>query len=80
VAPPSELVRLAASPDGSLAVGSGPGRGAWVCAGSPDCVERALRRATLARALRRTVTDDDARRVRARLLGPCGVPDGMSER
>jgi predicted RNA-binding protein YlxR (DUF448 family) len=33
-------------------VGPGPGRGAWLCAHGPECFERAVRRGTLARALR----------------------------
>ncbi|MEO7555549.1 MAG: YlxR family protein [Acidimicrobiales bacterium] len=52
------LVRLARVLDGgtgseSVAVGHTlPGRGAWLCAGSSSCVDGALRRGVLARALR----------------------------
>ena len=45
--------------DGSLQIGRTlPGRGAWLCAGSPACLQRAARRGTLARALRASVTPD----------------------
>ena len=45
-----------------------PGRGAWLCLGSPDCVEAALRRNSLGRALRTAVAPDAADDLR-RLLG-----------
>ncbi|MDA8074555.1 MAG: YlxR family protein [Actinomycetota bacterium] len=52
-APQSELLRLVRTPGGSLAVGRAlPGRGAWICVGSPTCLERAGRRGALERALR----------------------------
>jgi predicted RNA-binding protein YlxR (DUF448 family) len=42
--------------DGSLAVGrSLPGRGAWLCRGSPGCFERAVKRRAFGRALRAEV-------------------------
>jgi predicted RNA-binding protein YlxR (DUF448 family) len=51
---------------GPLAVGrTAPGRGAWVC--SAACLDDALRRGRLARALRRPVTSAEAQRLRARL-------------
>lgn len=41
---------------GGLATGRTlPGRGAWLCAGSPACVEAAERRQAFERALRTTV-------------------------
>ena len=41
---------------GGLATGRTlPGRGAWLCAGSPACVEAAKRRKAFDRALRTTV-------------------------
>jgi predicted RNA-binding protein YlxR (DUF448 family) len=44
-------------PEGSLGVGRDlPGRGAWLCAGSPECVVRAVTRRALERALRGPVT------------------------
>jgi predicted RNA-binding protein YlxR (DUF448 family) len=49
-------------------VGKGPGRGAWLCRDHPaDCLELALRKPTLARALRAPVTNDDVVGVRAKL-------------
>jgi predicted RNA-binding protein YlxR (DUF448 family) len=38
--------------DGTLAVGRDlPGRGAWLCRGSPGCLERAVKRHAFSRAL-----------------------------
>jgi predicted RNA-binding protein YlxR (DUF448 family) len=58
----SELVRMARAADGSLLVSrTAPGRGAWLCAvaatgsPSPACVEQAVRRKALAKALRAPV-------------------------
>jgi len=42
-----------------------PGRGVWVC--SRTCVDRATKRGTLARALRRDLTSTDVEELRARL-------------
>ncbi|MEQ1786080.1 MAG: YlxR family protein, partial [Acidimicrobiales bacterium] len=48
----AELVRVVLGPDGSLLVGRTlPGRGAWLCAGSLRCVQRAAQRNALTRAL-----------------------------
>ena len=56
MASPDELVRVVAEPGGGLAVGRGrPGRGAWLCAGSPGCIDTAERRKAFDRALRATV-------------------------
>ncbi|GMU79954.1 MAG: hypothetical protein AMXMBFR46_27430 [Acidimicrobiia bacterium] len=66
---PSTLVRLTRRADGSLAVGPGPGRGAWLC-GSPNtavCLEAAKRRRALDRALRGPVPTDAIEELRARL-------------
>ncbi|MGZ8766405.1 MAG: YlxR family protein [Acidimicrobiia bacterium] len=68
-AAPPELVRLAAAPDGSVRPGPGPGRGAWLCAGSPGCWEAAVRRGAVWRALRRpALPDPEIRALRARLF------------
>jgi predicted RNA-binding protein YlxR (DUF448 family) len=41
------------TPEGTLRVGRTlPGRGAWLCAGSLECLRAAARRKALARALR----------------------------
>jgi predicted RNA-binding protein YlxR (DUF448 family) len=56
VASPEELVRVVAVPGGGLAIGRTlPGRGAWLCAGSPACIEAAERRKAFERALRTAV-------------------------
>ncbi len=49
-------MRVVRLPDGTLAVGrSLPGRGAWLCKGSPACLERATRRGAFERALRSSI-------------------------
>ncbi len=65
------MLRIAQGPDGALGVGTtAPGRGAWVCAASSGCLERALARGSLARALRRgPFTNDEERMLRAKLWG-----------
>ena len=71
-APAGELVRIARSPaDGRLHVGPGPGRGAWLCGppATPACLDQAVRRRALDRALRTTVEDDEIAAVRAKLAG-----------
>jgi predicted RNA-binding protein YlxR (DUF448 family) len=67
-APPSALVRLSVGPSGALAVGKGPGRGAWLCRGGPGCLERSIRRGTLERALRVTLAPNALEMLRARLV------------
>ena len=68
-APVAALVRLRWTPEG-VALGKGPGRGAWLCGEHPvDCLELALRKPTLTRALRVSVTNGDLVGVRARLEG-----------
>ena len=68
VAGPDSLERVTAGPDGFLRVGrTEPGRGAWLCAGSPACLERATRRGALSRALRREVPTGDIERLRGRI-------------
>jgi len=50
-------LRVVRTPEGGLAVGRHlPGRGAWLCAGSPACAEEAGRRGALSRALRAPVS------------------------
>ncbi|HEX6311053.1 MAG TPA: YlxR family protein [Acidimicrobiia bacterium] len=67
-AEPARLVRIVRAPDGGLAIGAGPGRGAWLCAGSVECFDRAIRRRALGRALRRPVTEPEAAALRAKLF------------
>jgi len=57
-----------------LRIGPGPGRGAWLCRGSADCLEHALRRGALGRALRTTVEPGAIERLR-KLVGK-GAPPG----
>jgi len=69
VRPQAELVRVVATPTG-VQVGRGlPGRGAWLCAGSSACVEEAVRRRSLARALRTQVGEEAVERLR-QVSGP----------
>lgn len=70
-APKGELVRVARSPAGPVALdptGSAAGRGAYVhpVAG---CVEEAFRRGAFARALRTGLSPEEAARLRADIEG-----------
>jgi uncharacterized protein len=67
----SELRRVRRAPDGAVEVGPGPGRGVWVCAPPRglDCLDRALHRGALARALRTPIPDATGASLRARLEG-----------
>lgn len=69
-------MRLGRGADGRLTVGPGPGRGAWLC-GPPAtvaCLDEAVRRRALDRALRATVPKDEIDTLRAR-LGETPVPE-----
>jgi predicted RNA-binding protein YlxR (DUF448 family) len=71
-APAGELVRIGRSPtDGRLYVGTGPGRGAWLCGppGTTACFDQAVRRRALEQALRTRLEDDEIEAVRAKLAG-----------
>jgi predicted RNA-binding protein YlxR (DUF448 family) len=64
------LDRIARRPDGTIAAGRRePGRGAWLCSGSPACFDRAVKRRAFERALRTPVTNTDIEGLRARLYG-----------
>ncbi len=66
VAPADQLVRVVHRADGSLSVDrTGPGRGAWLCAGSTACLDQALRRRAFDRALRAMVPPGAADGLRA---------------
>jgi len=68
VAGQDELVRVVHINGQGLVVGRNlPGRGAWLCRGSPGCLERATGRNGLSRALRVQVTADMVDRLRAQL-------------
>ena len=59
-------------PDGSLGTGRAlPGRGAWLCRGSPACLERAARRGALERALRARLAPTAVEEL-ARQIGTAG--------
>ncbi|MFP5377421.1 MAG: YlxR family protein [Acidimicrobiia bacterium] len=79
VAAPGELVRVVRTGDGGLAVGrSLPGRGAWLCAGSPGCMDRAERRGALTRALKAPIRPEAVEGLRAQLrerarMEDCGI-------
>ena len=64
-------MRLARAPDGTMAVGAGPGRGAWLCASTTAaCFEQAVGRRALERALRTRLTAAELASLRAKLLEP----------
>src|SRR5947207_3768124 len=63
------LIRVTRTAEGRLVVGrTQPGRGAWLCASSPNCLAEALRRRAFARALRAPVLDADE--LGRKLAGP----------
>ena len=68
-APADELLRLHLDQGARLHLGrTGPGRGAWICAADPVvCLEAAVRRRAVDRALRRAVDRDSIEAVLARL-------------
>ncbi len=64
--PKRDLVRIASSPQGQVAVdptGKAPGRGAYVC--GADCWDTALGRGRLARSLGRRLSKSDVESLRA---------------
>ena len=63
----ADLVRVFRVGDG-LELGVGPGRGAWLCADRQrDCLDEAVRRQSLGRALKAQVAVHSVRDLRARL-------------
>ena len=53
-------MRIVRRDDGTVEAGRArPGRGAWLCADSPACLQRAARRGVLPRALRGSVDADE---------------------
>ncbi|MGH9070176.1 MAG: YlxR family protein [Acidimicrobiales bacterium] len=70
VAPCAELVRIVRSRADLLEVGRClPGRGAWLCAGSPTCVDLAERRSAFSRSLRGPVEPSAIAHLRRVLAG-----------
>ncbi|MGO9343700.1 MAG: YlxR family protein [Acidimicrobiales bacterium] len=69
VAAAEELYRVVAGPSGDIQIGRNlPGRGAWICRGSKKCVDRALSKGGLARALRTKLDGGQMDRLRTDLL------------
>ena len=63
---PDSLMRLAIGAGGDLtAARQAQGRGAWVCAATSACFDRAVAKNALSRALRAPVSSDDVHRVRS---------------
>lgn len=63
---PDMLLRLAIDAGGQLTTGrQAHGRGAWVCAATSACFDRAVAKNALTHALRAPVSSDDAQRVRS---------------
>ncbi len=79
--PVTVLTRVAALDGGRLAVGRLiPGRGAWLCTGSEECVNTAVRRKAFPRALRRPVSAGDLCSLRSELKSTEGqVVGGLVE-
>ncbi|MDA8309749.1 MAG: YlxR family protein [Actinomycetota bacterium] len=78
-APQGELLRVVRLPDGSLAAGRTlPGRGAWLCEGSASCLDRAVRRGSLERALRAPLAPGSAGAL-AREIGKAGDVRGWMD-
>ena len=77
-ASPAGMVRVARRPDGALGVGRlEPGRGAWLCAGSVECFEAAVKRRAFGRALRCDLPGRELDVLRGKLLsGGPSAPHG----
>jgi len=54
-----------------------PGRGAWLCVDSTQCLDTAAKRGAFARALRRPVEGQDIERLRVALRA-CARMEGRS--
>lgn len=69
--PKRELMRVVLSPDGTVdfdVTGKRPGRGAYICP-SEDCLEQALRKRKLEKALKRVIPEEAIERLREGLGG-----------
>ena len=66
---PQALVRVFLDADGEPQLGPGPGRGAWLCRppAALGCLDAALRRRALDRALRATIAAPGVAALRAKL-------------
>ena len=66
---PSDLTRIVREADGSLRIGRTlPGRGAWLCRASAECLELAARQGGFARAFRSPVRSVQVDALRVALL------------
>ncbi len=69
------MVRIVRQPDGVLVVDrQAPGRGAWLCRESPDCLERAVRQRRFERAFRLAVDPAHLQQLSAQLGVAWGRP------
>ncbi len=75
--PASQLTRVSRGSNG-WAIGPGEGRGAWICRAQPTCLDEALSRGRMARALRSEVSGGDLGSV-ARLVRTHWMEDPGSE-
>ena len=72
---PSELTRIVRLADGSLQIGRTlPGRGAWLCRSSAECLELAARQGGFARAFRSPIRSVKVDALRIALLDHPGGP------
>ena len=55
--------------DGEFVIGPGPGRGAWLCRDSPECLDQAVRRQAFRRAFRADVVPGAVEGLRKLLSG-----------
>ena len=70
------LIRIVRRADGSLVPGRTlPGRGAWLCRATPNCLELAVRRGGFARAFRTSIDPARVEDLRIGLVAPAGRPD-----
>jgi predicted RNA-binding protein YlxR (DUF448 family) len=61
-----DLMRVKRTANGGLDTAADlPGRGAWLCAGSPRCIDLADRRGAFGRALRGAIRQDAINALRA---------------
>ena len=64
-------MRIVRARDGSLETGRTlPGRGAWLCQGSLDCFEAAVRRNAFAKALKGDIGTGAVERLRTHFAPP----------
>src|SRR5205814_9636929 len=84
-AAPDELVRIGLRADGRPAIGSLPGRGAWLCRGTDtviaaSCLEAAIRRQAFVRAFRTPVPPAGVEALRAEGTKRARIEGGAPDR